>query len=365
MRVRCTALNETAQLRLIKVVVNDNGGTAVPSDWTLNATPTGNDVPPDSRSCPGWVPTSTPRRMWRSVPASPTTSPNPPGHPATGTPRSTARSPVRVRRQRPSPCSLVIPERVGSSTTTTRRPSPWSRWSMIPRRSAPPSTQTGSLTADGPVAITGAVREPAVTTAAVPVGTYDLTETRPGHRLDDRGLDLPRRRLLHAASVTLALGATATCTITNTDIKPRLDLRQGRRPPPTPGTTPGTDMDPLRRPPATTPRRRRPATPAGTAHHRARRHLRPVRGRPGRLRRPMWICQAPTLRRSTATEKPAPSPPAPPPPAPSPTPPCPAPWDLEKSSDPASGSTVQPGDRITYTVTPPPRWAASIRSIWW
>ncbi|HOQ53005.1 MAG TPA: hypothetical protein PLF56_05265, partial [Micropruina sp.] len=40
-RVKCTAINQTAELRLAKEVVNDNGGTAVPSDWTLTATPTG------------------------------------------------------------------------------------------------------------------------------------------------------------------------------------------------------------------------------------------------------------------------------------------------------------------------------------
>ncbi len=37
--VTCTITNndQPAQLTLVKVVVNDNGGTAVPSDWTLTA----------------------------------------------------------------------------------------------------------------------------------------------------------------------------------------------------------------------------------------------------------------------------------------------------------------------------------------
>ena len=39
--VRCTAVNQTATLRLVKEVFNDNGGTAVPADWDLTATPTG------------------------------------------------------------------------------------------------------------------------------------------------------------------------------------------------------------------------------------------------------------------------------------------------------------------------------------
>ena len=44
--VRCTAVNQTATLRLVKEVVNDNGGTAVPAAWDLSATPAGT-FPPD------------------------------------------------------------------------------------------------------------------------------------------------------------------------------------------------------------------------------------------------------------------------------------------------------------------------------
>ena len=37
--VRCTAVNDTAQLLVRKTVVNDNGGTATPEQWSLTATP--------------------------------------------------------------------------------------------------------------------------------------------------------------------------------------------------------------------------------------------------------------------------------------------------------------------------------------
>ncbi|MEJ1156570.1 VWA domain-containing protein [Microbacterium marmarense] len=37
--VRCTLVNQTAELTLLKRVVNDNGGDAVPADWELTATP--------------------------------------------------------------------------------------------------------------------------------------------------------------------------------------------------------------------------------------------------------------------------------------------------------------------------------------
>ncbi|MCD7101407.1 DUF7927 domain-containing protein [Pseudoclavibacter sp. 13-3] len=38
-RVTCDAVNQTASLTLLKAVVNDDGGTAVASDWDLTATP--------------------------------------------------------------------------------------------------------------------------------------------------------------------------------------------------------------------------------------------------------------------------------------------------------------------------------------
>ena len=45
-RVRCTSVNRSATLTLVKEVVNDDGGAGEPSDWTLTATPTG-EVPQD------------------------------------------------------------------------------------------------------------------------------------------------------------------------------------------------------------------------------------------------------------------------------------------------------------------------------
>ena len=39
--VRCTAVNETVPLTLIKNVINDNGGTSLPAAWSLTATPIG------------------------------------------------------------------------------------------------------------------------------------------------------------------------------------------------------------------------------------------------------------------------------------------------------------------------------------
>ena len=113
------------------------------------------------------------------------------------------------------------------------------------------------------------------------------------------------------------------------------------------GTADATDWT-LTAEPATSPSSAPPATAAVTDAAVDGRQLRPVRDRPGRLHR----LDLGLHRRA---------PPPPPPPSPSPSAAnatCTITntanarhVDLEKSSDPASGSTVQPGDRITYTVT--------------
>ena len=79
------------------------------------------------------------------------------------------------------------------------------------------------LTADGPVTITGPTETAAVTNAAVQVGTYDLTEDGPPGYTASNWVCTGASETT-AASVTLELGDTATCTITNTPIPPRLTL---------------------------------------------------------------------------------------------------------------------------------------------
>ena len=83
-RVKCTLTNRTAQLILLKHVVNDHGGTATASNWTLAATP-GGAPSPGSTPSPVSSATRTPSRRTRSssAPTIRTRSPRPADPPAT------------------------------------------------------------------------------------------------------------------------------------------------------------------------------------------------------------------------------------------------------------------------------------------
>ena len=74
----------------------------------------------------------------------------------------------------------------------------------------------------GPTTITGVTGAAAVTNAAVNVGTYALTETGPAGYT--AGAWSCTAGTLVGSNLTLALNQTATCTINNNDISPRLTL---------------------------------------------------------------------------------------------------------------------------------------------
>jgi Prealbumin-like fold domain len=79
-----------------------------------------------------------------------------------------------------------------------------------------------TLTATGPTTITGASGAVAVTNVAVNAGTYVLSETGPaGYTASAWSCTAGT---LTGSSLVLALGQTATCTINNNDISPRLTL---------------------------------------------------------------------------------------------------------------------------------------------
>ncbi len=203
------------------------------------------------------------------------------------------------------------------------------------------------LTADGPVAITGAVREPAVTTAAVPVGTYDLTEDGPdGYDASD--WVCTGGTSTTADSVTLALGDNATCTITNTPVQPRLTLVKVVDDPEEIGTAVDTDWEltadgpvaitgAVREPAVTT-----AAVPVGTYDL--------TEDGPDGYDASLWTCEDADDEPVTVTDGTVPvalgdnitctitNTPVPPA------------WLVLKLSDPESGSTVEPGEEVTYGV---------------
>jgi uncharacterized repeat protein (TIGR01451 family) len=84
------------------------------------------------------------------------------------------------------------------------------------------TTASVTLSATGPTTISGLSGAPAVTNAAVNVGTYTLAETAlAGYTA---GAWSCTAGTLTGSSLVLSVGQTATCTINNNDIAPRLTL---------------------------------------------------------------------------------------------------------------------------------------------
>ena len=78
-----------------------------------------------------------------------------------------------------------------------------------------------TLAADGPSPVSGTTGAPAVTDAAVAIGTYALDEAGPGGYtasdwtcVDGEGASFP----VDGASITVAEGDDVTCTIVNNDV---------------------------------------------------------------------------------------------------------------------------------------------------
>ncbi|HOQ54447.1 MAG TPA: hypothetical protein PLF56_12645, partial [Micropruina sp.] len=211
--VTCTITNTAVQprLTLVKVVDNANtGATTVATAWTLTAagpstisgatgsgTVTNATVPigtfnlsetgPAGYTASSWVCTGGASATATSVTLGLGTS-------ATCTITNTAIAP-----------RLTLVKRVVNQAGGTAVPTAW------------------TLTGTGPVTITGASGSDAVTNAAVRVGGYALTETNgpPGYSASTWSCD---GGILTGANVTLALGTSATCTITNTDQPATLTL---------------------------------------------------------------------------------------------------------------------------------------------
>ena len=199
------------------------------------------------------------------------------------------------------------------------------------------------LSAAGPNPISGTSGSEAVTAAPVQVGTYTLAESGPlGYEASAWvcvGADAST-----AASVTLTEGDHATCTITNTAIAPTLTLVKVVDSGSTGGTALPDRLGPHRCWPGHGDRSHR-----GRRDHRrgrARRGLRPLRVRgPAGYTASTWSCLggtpgpdgvvlSPGDRATCAIVN---------------TPVASA-WELTKLADPPSGTVVDPGATITYTL---------------
>ena len=218
--VRCTSINDTATLRLAKAVVNDHGGTATAADWQLTATPlapvapgltpvtvTGSTAGTAFEVRPGQayqltesgLAGYTPRSVTCAVaPAAPVERSS-----ITLDPNDTA---VCVFTNNDQPARLTLVKQVENGTTgATATPANW------------------TLAAGGPTPISGVSGTSAVTNAPVSAAATPCPNraVRPATRLRRGRAPAPRSPTAWSRS---ALGQSATCTIVNTAIAPRLTL---------------------------------------------------------------------------------------------------------------------------------------------
>ena len=220
--VRCAAINETAQIRLVKEVINNNGGTAQPQAWTLQAAPTG--------AFPAGLPTiTTPGATLANslafsvrpgVTYNVSESGGPPGYTQIAIEciiGDLQRVPLSLVSLAPGqiatcfvvnddqPAQLTLVKTVTNDNGGTAVPTAW------------------TLAAGGPTPISGTTGSTAVTNAVVSAGTYTLSESG-GPTGYTASPWTCTGGTLTGASVVVANGANVVCTINNDDIGARLTL---------------------------------------------------------------------------------------------------------------------------------------------
>ncbi|ROS78756.1 VWA domain-containing protein [Cellulomonas sp. PhB143] len=218
--VRCDALNRTATLVLAKSVENTHGGTAVPGDWSLTATPTG-DVPPGLTA--QTVPGSTDGASFTVRPGvtyTLTESGGPPGYALDSircavVPGGTGTATITLDALDTGTCAytnvdtpaeLTLVKTVTNDEGGTAEPTDW------------------TLSAAGPTPVSGATGDDAVTGAEVNAGTYTLAESGGPAGYTAGAWSCTGDGALTGSSLDLGVGQAATCTIDNDDQPATLTL---------------------------------------------------------------------------------------------------------------------------------------------
>jgi choice-of-anchor A domain-containing protein len=213
----CATAAQTAHLTLVKTVTNDDGGTAVPADWTLSAQSsavtisgtTGSDAVTNAEVPPGTFDL--------------TESGGPPDYVASdwtcdgGTLNG-------------SSLTLVDGDDVTCTINNDDQPvvDPVAHLSLVKHvvndDGGTASRQDWTLNADGPTPISGTSGSGAVTVAPVDPGSYDLSETDGPPGYDASSWVCTGGGSQTGSTVTLESGDSAVCTITNDDEPAHLTL---------------------------------------------------------------------------------------------------------------------------------------------
>ena len=210
--VVCTITNTAISplLTLIKQVVNDDGGTAAPTDWTLTAdgpTPVSGSTGDDAvTSAPVMVgeyelsengPAGYGASDWECTGASETTTDT-----------------VTLAEGDEVTCTIVNDDQPARLTLVKR---------VVNDNGGTAVATEWTLAADGPTPLTGTTGDPAVTGAQIDAGSYELSESDGPDGYDTGNWDCTGG-IVTGTEVSISLGAEVTCTITNDDQPAELTL---------------------------------------------------------------------------------------------------------------------------------------------
>ena len=220
MAVSCEARNQTASLTLTKVVVNTHGGTAVPGDWNLTATPgpnpfglTAQTVQGSSAGVEIFVRPGQPYTLTESA--------GPAGYTLAGIQCVTSIAPLP--RELTS-ITLEVGEIGVCTYTNVDQPARLTLVKTVTNTNGGTALPTAwTLAAAGPTPISGTSGSAPVTNAEVDAGTYTLSESA-GPAGYTAGTWSCTAGTLTGSSLVLPVGTSATCTIDNDDQPAQLTL---------------------------------------------------------------------------------------------------------------------------------------------
>ncbi|WP_309083094.1 DUF6923 family protein, partial [Chelativorans sp.] len=229
----CTILNDDqpASLTLVKNVVNDNGGTAQPADFTLVAEGVSGTRIEGASGDPAVTNVSVPADTYTlsetalaGYTASEYSCVVGGGAPVTG-------NTVALGVGQQAVCTVTNDDQ--PATLTLRK-------SLINNNGGIATPSDFILTATGASTISGATGDPAVTAASVSAGTYALSETGPaGYTAGAYRCAIDNGAPVSGNTLTLAPGQAAVCEIANDDIPPSVRITKALV-----GETGSADLEP-------------------------------------------------------------------------------------------------------------------------
>ncbi|MCB9110715.1 MAG: sortase [Anaerolineales bacterium] len=217
--VTCVITNDDVapSLTLQKTVINDNGGTALASAWTLTATGTGGS--------PTNLSGNTPVTSGATFKADTYTlgeSGGPSGYSASTYSCSKNGTPAVLGN---SITLTLADSAVCTITNNDIAPTLTLQKTVVNDNGGTALDTAWTLNAAGPTPISGVEGNAAVTNAVVTPGTYTLTESGGPSGYTQTGLSCSGAADANPADgLTIALGETVTCTFTNNDVAPTLTL---------------------------------------------------------------------------------------------------------------------------------------------